>query len=140
MSLRCAVCDSALTVARFSSGFFFWNFRTDRYEPQWSYMAALDRGWIPKGDLNAPEVSEACTREDNGSYKCVVQKGQHDDTIKPALSYIFDAQNKSGTPEADAIMQKTGSDLYDAANVVIDEYFQNHRLAGVTCDFGGLTM
>jgi hypothetical protein len=33
------------------------NFRTDLYEPVWSYMAALDRGWIPRGSLmNNPHI------------------------------------------------------------------------------------
>jgi glucan 1,3-beta-glucosidase len=122
------------------SGFFFWNFRTDLYEPQWSYMAALDRGWIPKGDLNGPEVANACAREDSGAYRCVVKKGMKDETIVSTLAYVYNMQNKSDSAEADDVLHKTGPDLYDAANTVIDSYFQENRLAGVTCTFGGLTM
>ena len=137
----CLVQSNSQSSRIFSfTGFFFWNFRTDLYEPQWSYMAALERGWIPKGDLNAPEVADACSREDNGAYRCVVKKGQLDSSIISAVSYIYDVQNKTGTPEAKAILHQSGSDLYDSANTLIDSFFQAHRLAGVTCDFGGLTM
>lgn len=47
-------------------GFYFWNFRTDLYEPQWSYMAALDRGWMPRGNLDDEGVKTACLHEDQG--------------------------------------------------------------------------
>jgi glucan 1,3-beta-glucosidase len=123
-----------------SLGFFFWNFRTDMYEPQWSYMAALDRGWIPKGDLNGPEVAEACAREDSGAYRCVVKKGVPYESIVNAVAYILNVENRSDTVEAQDILHKSGPDLYDAANTLIDSFFQEHRLAGVTCDFGGLAM
>lgn len=103
-------------------------------------MAALDRGWIPKGDLNAPEIADACAREDSGAYRCVVKKGMQDEAIVKAVEYIFEVQNKSDTAEAQEILHKTGPDLYDSANNLIDSFFQDHRLAGVTCDFGGLTM
>ena len=103
-------------------------------------MAALDRGWIPKGDLNAPEVADACAREDSGAYRCVVKKGMQDEAILNAVAYILNVQNASDTSEGQEMLHKTGSNLYDSANTLIDSFFQDHRLAGVTCDFGGLTM
>jgi hypothetical protein len=103
-------------------------------------MAALDRGWIPKGDLNGPEVAEACAREDSGAYRCVVKKGMPDESIVNAVAYILNVENRSDTAEAQDILHKSGPDLYDAANTLIDSFFQEHRLAGVTCDFGGLAM
>lgn len=103
-------------------------------------MAALERGWIPKGDLNGPEVADACAREDSGAYRCVVKKGMPDDSIVNAVSYILKTENKSDTAEGQEIYHKSGQELYDAANQLIDAFFQEHRLDGVTCDFGGLTM
>lgn len=30
------------------SGWFFWNFRSELGDPKWSYVHAVERGWIPK--------------------------------------------------------------------------------------------
>ena len=121
-------------------GFFFWNFRTDLYEPQWSYMAALDRGWIPKDNLRDPKLYDACHREDVGDYKCVIKKGQLDKNIIGAITYIFDESNITDTPRAQEILQLSGSDLTNAAQSVITDYFESTRMAGTTCDFGGIAM
>jgi hypothetical protein len=121
-------------------GFYFWNFRTDLYEPQWSYMAALDRGWIPKGNLNSKEVQNACLREDENAFKCVLKRGQIDSTIHAAVAYALKAEGISHTPESKKILALTGPELETAAKQIIGDFFEQHRLEGGTCDFGGVAM
>ena len=115
------------------------NFRTDLYAPQWSYLAALDRGWIPKGNLNDDMINQACHREDSGEFKCVLKKGQLDSNIQGALGYVFNVQNLTD-PESKAMLKLKGPDLYDAASQVISDFFEKYRRTGVTCDFGGIAM
>lgn len=121
-------------------GFYFWNFRTDLYEPQWSYMAALDRGWIPKGNLNGEAIQNACVREDENAFHCVLKKGQIDKTIHKAVAYIFKHENRTKDPASQKILSLTGKDLEDAARTEIGDFFESHRLQGATCDFGGIAM
>ena len=37
-------------IAAFNEGhgWFFWNFRTEAYEPHWDYLVAWKRGWFPR--------------------------------------------------------------------------------------------
>lgn len=121
-------------------GFYFWNFRTDLYEPQWSYMAAIDRGWIPNGNLNDDAVKNACMREDAGDFQCVLKRNQIDKAVHDAMAYAYNVQGLSDTPEAQAALNLTGDALQDAASQVIDDYWQNNRHSGATCDFGGVAM
>jgi hypothetical protein len=121
-------------------GFYFWNFRTDLYEPQWSYMAALERGWIPRGNLNHPSVINACAREDAGSYSCVLKRHQLDKTVLQAAAYALEYENRTNTTEGQRILSLTGQDLDDAADTLISDLFDKYRYAGVTCDFGGVAM
>jgi len=121
-------------------GFYFWNFRTDLYEPQWSYMAALDRGWIPKGNLNNADVQNACAREDEGAFKCVLKKGQIDSSIHAAVAYTFKYENTTRTKQAQKILNMTGFDLENAAKEIIPDFFVKYRWEGTTCDFGGVAM
>jgi len=108
------------------------------YEPQWSYTAALERGWIPRGAFkNDPRISEACAKEDDGDYLCVIKKGQLDSAIHGAVKYALKAQNITD-PQSTAILNMTGSELYTKANEVIGDYFQKYKHAGATCDFGGV--
>ena len=55
-------------------GFYFWNFRTDLNNPQWSYMLALERGWIPKGNLGEDKILNACHADDSGLFRCILKK------------------------------------------------------------------
>ena len=103
-------------------------------------MAALDRGWIPKDNLRDPKSYDACHREDVGDYKCVIKKGQLDKNIIGSLTYIFDETNTTNTPDAQAMLQLSGSDLNSAAQTVISDYFETTRMVGTTCDFGGIAM
>jgi glucan 1,3-beta-glucosidase len=122
-------------------GFYFWNFRTDLYEPQWSYMAALERGWIPRGNLAGNEkILNACLREDKGAFRCILKRGQIDRAIRSAMDYILNAENRADTPEGKAALSKTGKDLEEAAKPILSDYFEQHRLEGATCDFGGIAM
>ena len=121
-------------------GFYFWNFRTDLYEPQWSYLAALDRGWIPRGNLNDDRIKNACFREDEGLFQCVLKRGQIDKPVRDAVKFCLNAEGIEDTPEAQAILNKTGQDFQDAAQTVLSDYFEKFRMEGVTCDFGGIAM
>ena len=121
-------------------GFFFWNFRTDLYEPQWSYVEALDRGWIPSGNLMDAKIQNACLREDSGDFKCVLKKGQIDKAVRDAVGYVLGVQNLTQTPEAKAVLNRTGSDLDAAAGPILSDFFDKNRHMGATCDFGGVAM
>lgn len=42
------------------SGHFFWNFKTE-LEPKWSYLDAVERGWIPRDTTRwSAEIDNAC--------------------------------------------------------------------------------
>ena len=88
-------------------------------------MAALDRGWIPKDNLRDPKLYDACHREDDGDYKCVIKKGQLDKNIINALAYIFEVKNMTSTKDAQDMMNLSGSDLYNAAQTVIGDFFDD---------------
>jgi hypothetical protein len=121
-------------------GFYFWNFRTDLEEPQWSYMLALERGWIPKGDLNADKIQHACDAEDQGFFKCVLKRGIPDQNILRSIMFIVEEKNATGTlvgPEKH-ILDMSGKELQTTANNMIGQYFEDHRSVGMTCDFGGI--
>ena len=115
-------------------GFYFWNFRTDLYLPQWSYMAALERGWIPKGSLNDPKITNACHNEDLGEFRCTVKHGQQDAVVRKRIMECLDNEGK----DSSSVMNLTGTELLDKATKVFNEYWAGHRIDGTTCDFGGV--
>jgi glucan 1,3-beta-glucosidase len=121
-------------------GFYFWNFRTDLYEPYWSYMLALERGWIPRGNLNDEQIQNACSREDSGDFNCVLKKEVRLESVQGAVKYILDAQNLTETEEGKAILAKSGKEFSEAANDLIQKFFEDFRAQGATCDFGGIAM
>ena len=114
-------------------GFYFWNFRTDLYNPQWSYMLALQRGWIPQGNLNDERILNSCHREDEGAYICESNRDAPPDTIKNRLKYALGEEGKS----AKYIDKLSDDGLYDEADEVFDEFWSSRRASGATCDFGG---
>lgn len=114
-------------------GFYFWNFRTDLYEPHWSYMLALERGWIPKGNLNDERILDSCHREDTGAFLCVSNRGAPEDTIKNGMRYALGEENRT----ADYIENLHFDDLFDEADEIFSDYWNAHRAVGATCDFGG---
>jgi hypothetical protein len=103
-------------------------------------MAALERGWIPKGSLNDVKVQNACAREDSGDFKCVVKKGQIDQVVHDAVAYALDVQNLTDTKDGQAVLNLSGSALHDAANTILGDFFDKYRHTGATCDFGGVAM
>lgn len=134
-------------------GFYFWNFRTDLYEPHWSYMLALERGWIPKGNLNDDEIVNACHKEDNGLYLCIARRDQLDSNIKKGIAYILESVASEGSAQISCnttislnqttvvdnvtLANMTGDELYAAADCAYNFFWSRHRAEGVTCDFGG---
>lgn len=121
-------------------GFYFWNFRTDLEEPQWSYILAMERGWIPKGDLNAEKIENACEYEDQGFFKCVLKHDIPDQNILNGVKFIVDEKTRTGTlTDTEArLLNMTGKELQHTAGDMITEYFEDHRATGMTCDFGGI--
>jgi len=117
----------------------FWNFRSE--DPQWSYLTALERGWIPRGDLhNDPNIQSACAREDKGEFKCVLKKGQIDSAVLDAVGYVLNVQNLTDTERAQRVLNMTGDELTEEGGKVLSDYFQEYRHMGATCDFGGIAM
>jgi len=121
-------------------GFYFWNFRTDLDEPDWSYMLAVKRGWIPEGNFNDPKIQNACRSEDELAYKCYLKRDMPDAAVLKAVHYILKQKNETATPFEKSVMDMTGQKLDDAANNMIADYFDENKVAGVTCDFGGIAM
>jgi hypothetical protein len=112
-------------------GFYFWNFRTDVDEPRWSYMLALEKGWIPKGNLNSEKIQNACLAEDRFEYRCALKHGVAASAVESAVDYILDDMNETATSEDYDV---------DRASTIISDYFESHKGMGTTCDFGGVAM
>ena len=121
-------------------GFYFWNFRTDLDEPDWSYMLAVKRGWIPQGNFNDPKIQDACRSEDSNAYKCYLKHGLPDTSVLKAIDYILTQKNDTATAYEQSVIDMKGEELTDAANGMIADYFDENKVAGVTCDFGGVAM
>jgi hypothetical protein len=121
-------------------GFYFWNFRTDIDEPHWSYLLALERGWIPDGNFNDPKIQNSCRSEDEMAYKCIIKRDMTDASMLKAVHYILKQKNGTETEDESFAMDLTGKELHDAANNMIEQYFQEEKGSGVTCDFGGVAM
>ena len=134
----------------FGHGFYFWNFRTDIYEPTWSYMAALDRGWIPNGNLNDDKITNSCIKEDLGLYECISKRGQLDSVVQANIEYVIRTQGPTtdllqnytnvtvvnGVVDTSILKTITGSNLTALADRAYNEYWQENRVRGATCDFG----
>jgi len=120
-------------------GFYFWNFRTDLDEPDWSYLGALKRGWIPQGNLNNdPSIQDACRSEDDNAYKCNLKGDVSDESLGRAVAWILKQEN--ATDYEKSIPDMTGGKLHAAADELIEDFFEKNKFAGVTCDFGGVAM
>jgi hypothetical protein len=128
----------------YGHGFYFWNFRTDVDEPEWSYMSALKRGWIPSGNLKEDAITRSCHKEDHGLYKCVARRGQLESNIRNGIDYVISADGSKALSTNGAIINTTvvanmtGEALYELADRAFDEFWQKHRVQGSTCDFGGI--
>jgi len=124
------------TFSGFGHGFYFWNFRTELDEPDWSYMLALEKGWIPKGNLNDPNIVDACYKEDTGAYKCVARRGQLEINIQHSIKFTLNADYPG--EDQQFVDDIHGEELYNLADKYFNEYWSKHRLVGATCDFGGM--
>ena len=96
-------------------GFYFWNWKTDLDEPHWSYTAALERGWIPSGNLNSDAVLSACDKEDDGLYECVSKRDQLETVVRNNIKGILVAEegDQTNTTYVDSL---SGDDLFDEAD------------------------
>ena len=117
-------------------GFYFWNFRTDLYNPQWSYLLALERGWIPKGDLNDERIINSCHREDKGAFECESNREASEDTVKNGMRYALGEEKK----DLKYVNKLKGEALYAEGDAVFSEFWKSHRAQGATCDFGGAAL
>lgn len=97
-------------------------------------MLALDRGWIPKGNLLDQQVLTACDREDSGEFKCFVNPDSPDKAIRGGVAYALHAEGK----DSSYIYALSGKDLKEEASKVLNQFWQDHHSEGVTCDFGGI--
>lgn len=127
---------AAKKISAFSGighGFYFWNFRTDNYNPQWSYIQALERGWIPKGNLNDEHIMNSCHKEDEGLFVCEANRAAPEKVVRGGMAYALGEEGKS----SEYIYKLHDDDLYDAGNTIFSEFWEAHRGEGATCDFGG---
>jgi hypothetical protein len=103
------------------------------YNPQWSYILALERGWIPKGDLNDERIINACHREDEGDFVCEANRDVPEDTIRGGMEYALEEEEK----DSKYIYNLRGEELYDEADEIFSSFWESRRAQGATCDFGG---
>jgi len=115
-------------------GFYFWNFRTELEEPHWSYMEAVNRGWIPAGSFATHEVTTACRKEDAGSFFCRLSPYAQMSEIKGAVSYCLGVENKDQA----WLGNVTDDELQKEAPSLINDCWKKNRLNGMSCDFGGI--
>eukprot|EP00586_Coscinodiscus_wailesii_P004058 CAMPEP_0172488684 /NCGR_PEP_ID=MMETSP1066-20121228/18332_1 /TAXON_ID=671091 /ORGANISM="Coscinodiscus wailesii, Strain CCMP2513" /LENGTH=673 /DNA_ID=CAMNT_0013256063 /DNA_START=132 /DNA_END=2153 /DNA_ORIENTATION=+ len=121
----------------FGHGFYFWNFRTDLYEPHWSYMEAVKRGWITTGSLQRQHITSACQKEDMGEYRCVTKRISGKKSIQNGLKYALSADGVANTTFVDNLDDDA---LFKEGDQVFNSFWKHHRLQGATCDFGGAAM
>jgi glucan 1,3-beta-glucosidase len=121
-------------------GFYFWNFRTELPEPRWSYLLAVQKGWIPSGNsLNTDEVTNACEKEDKGQYQCVAKRGQLRDNVIMQIKVCLSRDPTLGLGSNIALYEALDDEgLNKAADTVFKDFWAKYRLEGFTCDFGGV--
>jgi len=116
-------------------GFYFWNFRTELEDPQWSFLLSLQKGWLDPENTKDDDILDACAKEDKGEYKCALKDNVLEKDIRSGCKYIL---NVRGTKNYVEFMNNlTGEALLQEANKLYSEYWENHRAEGATCDFGG---
>ena len=96
-------------------------------------MLALERGWIPKGNLNDERIINSCHREDEGAFVCEANRDADEDTIRGGMKYALEEEGKSSK----YIYKLSEEDLYDEADTIFDDFWSARRASGATCDFGG---
>lgn len=97
-------------------------------------MLALDRGWIPRGNLQDKKFLTACDQEDQGEFKCYVNPDAPDKAIRNGVKYALGAEGK----DSSYVDNLSGKELRKEANKVLSDFWQARHSEGVTCDFGGI--
>ncbi|KAG8458494.1 hypothetical protein KFE25_003029 [Diacronema lutheri] len=115
------------------SGWFFWNFKTE-LEPKWSYLAAVERGWMPR-DPSAwnDGIENACNLEDRNGFKCQLKHQANPALIVKAIKYACNTTGMSVPycyQDADYRLQH--------ASKILTQYWRIHHREGATCDFDGI--
>jgi len=128
----------------FGHGWYFWNFRTELNEPRWSFMLALEKKWIPKGNLSSKTITNACHKENNGLYNCIARRDRPESSVRNGIEYVLSVDGSDlgctngATFDMQSIQTMTGADLYLAADCAYTYFWKRQRVEGATtCDFGG---
>jgi hypothetical protein len=98
-------------------------------------MLALDRRWIPRGNLNDDRFVNACHKEDLGEFKCYVIRDASEDTIRGVVKWVLETGEGKSSEYLDSLSE---DELRQEANQVLNEFWQDNHGQGVTCDFGGI--
>lgn len=114
-------------------GFYFWNFRTELNAPEWNYMLASERGWIPKGSFDTAHIRQACRREESGGYICTANRDVDEQSVRDTLVWILSTEGL----DSSYVSTLQGEALYEEADIFYYSYWKKHSLQGATCDFGG---
>ena len=101
-------------------------------------MLALRRGWLASDNVKENNVANACKLEDNGGYKCVAKRGMLDRNIQNGVLMVLESQHKNSTNMTYLIRNTTGEDIAVMADELYNEYWQEYRDIGASCDFGGV--
>jgi len=118
-------------------GQYFWNFRTELDEPQWSYLLAMRRGWMPtRQSPKTEEIINACVKEDTGQYKCVAKNGMLDKDFRDGCKYVFNVEGNH-TDFVAYVDSLSGQTLKELADDLYGRYWAAYRANGATCDFSG---
>ena len=121
----------------YTHGNVFWNFRTELYEPRWSFPDAVKAGYMPTGDLNTGMMLATCDNfPPNGTFVCVCKEGQSHADIANGFFYAITLL-KDETPQSLGINLTTPSWERDAS-ILFQHVYERNRLSGVTCDFNGV--
>ena len=133
--VRRSLAEKKLEAFSFSHGTFFWNFRTEIYEPAWSYLDAVKAGYMPPGSLNTNAIRTSCALENSGAFVCVCKSGQLDSAVQGGMAYALNFQNNTNQSW---VYNLTGKALQSQASIIFNNFFHKFRLIGATCDFGGV--
>ena len=129
------------SFALVAHGFYFWNFKTE-FEPNWSFMEALARGWLTyyndtskdgHGGAGWEGIADACALEDNGAFSCLARRDVPRSVVRGGVAYTV-GYDPTFLAELDAM---DDDEFYAAADAALNTYYTEHRLDGGTCDFAG---
>ena len=132
------------SFALVAHGFYFWNFKTE-FEPNWSFMEALARGWLTYYNTTSKDehggagwegIADACALEDGGAFSCLARRDVPRSVVQGGVAYTvgYDAGFLADLEAMD------DDEFYEAADAALNTYYTEHRLDGGTCDFAGAGM